>query len=189
MKNLILWGILIAYLLLGYFVAIKLPQLTRGLSAVPRICLLSFVFAFYFGFGFLGGGIIAFPAPLIIATFILSPDMYKLNAIALIFWWTLFFLIIYRKMWLRRKKEPDGKTITWTGNLNDDCSARWNGLLLRAEWMDGEKWWWAVYDMENEERTIDSSVDRGRMSTSAGASRQEAERVARAYIGMQGKLS
>ena len=41
----------------------------------------------------------------------------------------------------------------WYGDLEDDCSADWMELLLRAEWMDGEGpdawWWWAVYNMES----------------------------------------
>ena len=32
------------------------------------------------------------------------------------------------------------KPIMWTGNLDDDCTARWAGLLLRAEWMDEDYW-------------------------------------------------
>ena len=28
--------------------------------------------------------------------------------------------------------------IQWVGDMGDDCCARWNGLLLRAEWQNGE---------------------------------------------------
>ena len=38
--------------------------------------------------------------------------------------------------------------ISWTGDLNDDCTSRWNGLMLRAESMDRNTWWWAVSDLE-----------------------------------------
>jgi hypothetical protein len=51
--------------------------------------------------------------------------------------------------------------IEWTGDPDDDCTARWRGLVLRAEHMScgdddcdddpetcksehGERWWWAV---------------------------------------------
>ena len=33
----------------------------------------------------------------------------------------------------------------WKGNLNDDCTAEWKGMTLRAEEMDKAYWWWAVY--------------------------------------------
>jgi hypothetical protein len=47
--------------------------------------------------------------------------------------------------------------IMWTGVLTKDCKAIWAGLMLRAEWMDEDYWWWCVYDMEKEEIQIDSS--------------------------------
>ncbi|SFQ81327.1 hypothetical protein [Hymenobacter arizonensis] len=48
--------------------------------------------------------------------------------------------------------------ITWRGDLSDDCSADWAGLLLRAEWMEKKWWWWCVYDMQDvNEEQIDSS--------------------------------
>ena len=31
--------------------------------------------------------------------------------------------------------------------------------MLRAEWMDADYWWWAVYDMQEDEVTIDSSIE------------------------------
>ncbi|MDP2815874.1 MAG: hypothetical protein Q8O19_04270, partial [Rectinemataceae bacterium] len=50
--------------------------------------------------------------------------------------------------------EINEEPINWSGDLNDDCTAEWNGLLLRAEWMFGGPkdeargavacWWWAV---------------------------------------------
>jgi hypothetical protein len=38
--------------------------------------------------------------------------------------------------------------VVWTGNLRDDCSAVWHGLMLRAEQMSKSRWWWAVYSDE-----------------------------------------
>jgi hypothetical protein len=35
----------------------------------------------------------------------------------------------------------------WIGDLADDCTARWAGLILRAESMDRSRWWWAVKDL------------------------------------------
>lgn len=50
----------------------------------------------------------------------------------------------------------------WYGDLDDDCIAKWAGLLLRAEWInddnDGPVWWWAVSDIESDEE-IDSSYN------------------------------
>jgi hypothetical protein len=39
----------------------------------------------------------------------------------------------------------------WDGDLDDDCTAKGHGLMLRAEQMDRKVWWWAVYSaLENE---------------------------------------
>jgi hypothetical protein len=37
-------------------------------------------------------------------------------------------------------------SVTWTGNLRDDCTAHVGDLCLRVEMMDKGKWWWAVYN-------------------------------------------
>ena len=37
--------------------------------------------------------------------------------------------------------------IVWTGDLSDDCKAIWSGFMLRAEWEDGRRWWWAVSEI------------------------------------------
>lgn len=72
--------------------------------------------------------------------------------------------------------------ITWEGDLKDDCAAHWAGLLLRAEWMDHYDWWWAVYDMLNNEVIIDSSNMRPEKCTSGKSATDKAEAVAKAYI-------
>ncbi|UPL48525.1 hypothetical protein [Hymenobacter sublimis] len=73
--------------------------------------------------------------------------------------------------------------IVWTGDLSDDCLARWCGLLLRAEWMEEEYWWWCVYDMQAEnEPQIASSNDYEGEWTSGEQARAEAENVARRYL-------
>jgi len=41
---------------------------------------------------------------------------------------------------VRATPHPD-----WEGDFADDCTAHWAGFTLRAEWMDGDIWWWAVY--------------------------------------------
>jgi hypothetical protein len=72
--------------------------------------------------------------------------------------------------------------ILWTGDLSDDCTARWGGLMLRAEWMDEEYWWWAVYDFHNEEVTIDSSNNYTERVIGGEAARLSAEKVAKDYL-------
>ena len=71
----------------------------------------------------------------------------------------------------------------WIGDLNDDCTARWRGLLLRAEWMDDEIWWWCVYDENGEEIASSNSPDAQQCTTGEYA-RGAAERSARLYLGV-----
>jgi hypothetical protein len=82
-------------------------------------------------------------------------------------------------------KEP----IIWTGDLDDDCLARWAGLMLRAEWMDEDHWWWAVYDMENNGTTIEDSNEYDERFIGGEVSRQKAESVAKKYITKLGIIS
>lgn len=56
----------------------------------------------------------------------------------------------------KRKKQAE-EPIVWRDDLDDDCTAEWAGLMLRAEWMDEDFWWWAVYDIQQNEVTVDSS--------------------------------
>ena len=72
--------------------------------------------------------------------------------------------------------------IKWTGNLSDDCGAEWAGLLLRAEWMDGDFWWWSVYDMKKGEVIIDDSNAYSERFIDAESARNKAESVAKNYI-------
>jgi len=71
--------------------------------------------------------------------------------------------------------------IEWTCDEDDDCSASWEGLLLRAEWIDDDWWWWAVYDMGKEELIVDCSNNRKESFPAGETARQEAELVARNY--------
>jgi len=78
----------------------------------------------------------------------------------------------------RQTKKP----IIWEGDLNDDCSAHWEGLLLRAELMDEDYWWWCVYDMENNEEQIDSSNEYEIRVLGGAMAREEAELAAVNYL-------
>lgn len=81
----------------------------------------------------------------------------------------------------RLAKQP----IIWRGDLSDDCTAEWAGLMLRAEWMDEDYWWWAVYDMQKGEVTVDSSNDYEKRFIGGEAARSKAESVAKKYIGAE----
>ena len=73
--------------------------------------------------------------------------------------------------------------ITWRGDLSDDCSADWAGLLLRAEWMEKKSWWWCVYDMQDvNEEQIDSSNNYNTSCIGGVAARANAENAARKYL-------
>lgn len=72
--------------------------------------------------------------------------------------------------------------IEWRGDLNDDCTAEWAGLMLRAEEMEENSWWWAVYDMQRDEMTIDSSNLYDENVISGEVARAKAENVAKAYM-------
>jgi hypothetical protein len=78
---------------------------------------------------------------------------------------------------------PDcDEQIFWTGDLEDDCTARWAGLLLRAERMDSAHWWWAVSEVATGSELASSNDDRREYSSGAAA-RAAAEGVARAHVG------
>ena len=72
--------------------------------------------------------------------------------------------------------------IIWNGDLNDDCIARWSGLMLRAEWMDKDYWWWCVYDMLDNENQIDSSNEYNEKFIGGEKAREKAEEVAKNYL-------
>ena len=75
--------------------------------------------------------------------------------------------------------------ILWRGDLSDYCTAEWAGLMLRAEWMDEDYWWWAVYDMLLEEITIDDSNEYKIRFIGGDMAREKAESVAKKYLGVK----
>ena len=72
-----------------------------------------------------------------------------------------------------------GAPVEWTGNLNDDCTAAWEGLTLRAERMRRVSWWWAVYDDSGE---VACSVELGVHVPNGKKARAAAERAAREWL-------
>ena len=71
----------------------------------------------------------------------------------------------------------------WIGDMDDDCSSIWAGLLLRAELMDDDVWWWAVTDTETE-LEFDNSNETGLNPKSGESARKAAEAAARKYLGI-----
>jgi hypothetical protein len=65
--------------------------------------------------------------------------------------------------------------LEWTGDLRDDCTALWNGLMLRAEKMDHEHWWWAVTTESGSGYEIDSSNNHEGQCPSGEMARMRAE--------------
>uniref|UniRef100_UPI00404B1B79 hypothetical protein n=1 Tax=Gelidibacter sp. TaxID=2018083 RepID=UPI00404B1B79 len=82
----------------------------------------------------------------------------------------------------REKNRNFDQPIIWNGDLNDDCTARWSGLMLRAEWMDGDYWWWCVYDMLDNENQIESSNEYNEKFIGGEKAREKAEEVAKNYL-------
>ena len=68
----------------------------------------------------------------------------------------------------------------WTGDLKDDCSVVWNGLLLHAEKMDRNFWWWGVTSETNE--TVASSNDSEVDCKSGSEARAQAQRAALVHL-------
>jgi hypothetical protein len=70
--------------------------------------------------------------------------------------------------------------ILWTGELNDSCTARWNGLILHAHSVDISLWRWTV-SKENGGDAIDSSDKYVKPVLSGNEARKLAEECARNY--------
>jgi hypothetical protein len=72
--------------------------------------------------------------------------------------------------------------IIWFGDLDDDCTAIWNGLILRAEWMDKHIWWWAVSVNDDRPEEIDSSNNYESACIGGENARRFAEQAAIKYL-------
>jgi hypothetical protein len=80
------------------------------------------------------------------------------------------------------QREASSRSIEWTGDLSDDCTAVWAGLVLRAEMMKRGSWWWAVYDDRTKEVLRSSNTSETRVSNGKKA-RAAAESAARDWLG------
>ena len=74
----------------------------------------------------------------------------------------------------------DNSNPRWEGDLSDDCTAHWCGLTLRAEAMDEEDWWWAVYSPDGR---VDSSNNYAVLIPNGERARAAAESAARKLLG------
>ncbi|CAL2082956.1 hypothetical protein LNI98_12225 [Tenacibaculum dicentrarchi] len=81
-----------------------------------------------------------------------------------------------------KKNRDFNKPIKWNGDLKNDCIAKWSGLILRAEWMDENYWWWCVYDILNKENQIDSSNEYDKRIICGEKAREKVEQIARNYL-------
>lgn len=102
--------------------------------------------------------------------------------------------------YIRNWKRDHADRIVWTGDLDDDCTARWCGLTLCAEAMDedssgnGTDWWWAVYESASgHEETVqlkncwgdgdmDGDGDGGGLVPNSNMARAAAENAARRIV-------
>jgi len=80
------------------------------------------------------------------------------------------------------KNRDFNQPIIWNGDLKDDCTAKWSGLMLRAEWMDEDYWWWCVYDILDNENQIDSSNEYDERFIGGEVARKKAEEIAKNYL-------
>ena len=79
------------------------------------------------------------------------------------------------------QREAAALPITWLGDLSDDCTAEWAGLMLRAEQMDRKHWWWAVYDAATSEIISDSHAS-SEIARNGKKARRAAEHAAREWL-------
>jgi hypothetical protein len=79
-------------------------------------------------------------------------------------------------------KRNTNEKIVWEGDLDDDCIANWAGLILRAEWMNENNWWWCVYDALNGKIQIDSSNNYKNHYKNGESARKKAEQIAKEYL-------
>ena len=80
-----------------------------------------------------------------------------------------------------REKSLPSVLPQWHGNLEDDCTAKCGGLMLRAEWMQADRWWWAVYDPQIQSQVATSDGD-ARPCCSGEDARRRAENAATVYL-------
>lgn len=83
-----------------------------------------------------------------------------------------------------RRIQADSTPIEWIGDLRDDCTARWAGLILRAEEMEKKSWWWAVTDLSNG-LEISSSNESKKIIEDGVSARFEAESAAKNYLNIK----
>lgn len=81
-----------------------------------------------------------------------------------------------------KKNRDFGQPILWNVNLNDDCTAKWSGLMLQAKRKNEDYWWWCVYDMLDNENQIDCSNEYNERFIDGDQAKDKAEEVAKNYL-------
>jgi|ERR1700677_3079465 len=79
---------------------------------------------------------------------------------------------------VKTKPEP-----VWTGNLDQDCMARWAGFTLRA-WLREDGWMWYA-SLDESEIIIDSSHDLPVLPSSGIIARNSAKSAVLEYLRLQ----
>jgi hypothetical protein len=71
----------------------------------------------------------------------------------------------------------------WSGDLEDDCTARWAGFLLRAEAMEKDSWWYSATDLASGTAIEDSTVV-GALVKDGVTARRKSEEAVRRFLGI-----
>lgn len=87
-------------------------------------------------------------------------------------------------VWMRMAAASQPRP-AWSGDLADDCTARWAGLTLRAECMEDGIWWWSVY-LDSQDLEVASSLDVDAVFATGEDARKAAELAALAFLGLPG---
>jgi len=87
---------------------------------------------------------------------------------------------------MNKRKTAVDQEPRWEGDLSDDCTARWKGLMLRAEHMDKSVWWWCVYD-ERGQQIASSNDFRAKRCMTPKTARSAAEEAAKNYLCLKGE--
>lgn len=71
--------------------------------------------------------------------------------------------------------------IAWTGDLDNDCTAKVEGLNLHAR-NAGDSWWWIIYALEEEAVAAGSQFGGAAVVTTGEEAREAAERALGWYL-------
>jgi hypothetical protein len=81
------------------------------------------------------------------------------------------------------RRDAVRKAPEWSGDPEDDCTARWAGFLLRAEKMEEGVWWYAVTDLSSGDTVEDSNLVAISV-TDGHTARMRCEEAGRRFLGV-----